>query len=515
MDIPPVASISEIGAPWSGRSMETKLKMATLLTPFQETAKPLDSLDITQAVSITGENENFKGKDYQEAYRLWNPYVPYPFDETALIENSHFNMNYFDGTEGRAINKVVENLIGTPLGATPFDDPRHIYVETLLKHQEYAALNDPLDTDYIRQLYMLNTDKGNNYYQLQVEKQAEAMNQFARARRIARNKPVPNIHFTARVARGVLARDKLPDRVPFKLFTPINDDNLRKRKFNRYESNNPRSSKINNDLRGTFLKDDNQPRGVRTTDAASQTIAQVYEDNRHMGIGEENDMENDMEELQRQEILASDPRDASIRSTPQQASFGEHEENLDRSISSIEQLTTDITNYERSPVRVIPQLRGLSTIGTDSFEEKRSPSSSIFPHSFESKEAPSGRSPYQLRSRSIPTTRTRFLQGIPSDAKHPSSNPHEDGKEDMEQIHFQSPRIVPGAPGADIRGGRVQIIGESKSDIQAKGRNETEKQRQQSKKSKSIKTNKYNSFDFPKKLKFSRDSTSIQKTKWK
>lgn len=289
MDVPLTTGLHDISAPYSDRTNQEIIKLANGILPvFQSTNKSINSLDIDEAVQVTNEEELFKGDDFKKAYQLWNPLVQYPFDELALIENYQFHTNYFDGTEGRPINKVTENLIGTALGATPFDDPRHIFVDTIMKHHEYANVNDPLDTDYIRELYMLNTEKGNNYYKLQLEKQLEGMDQFARARRWARNKPLPNIYFTARIPMGDPNREPTNNsKVPFYFFNDALYTNTRTQKYNLRESSNPYSSKINEDLRAV----------VNNPNKFGSTILENYADKMTTSIGLKRDLQSELRNL--------------------------------------------------------------------------------------------------------------------------------------------------------------------------------------------------------------------------
>ncbi len=269
MDAPQTTNIADITAPFSDRSLEDNINRIYDLPRWQEFNRALVSSDIDVATTITSEAAMFKADDYKESYRRWHPYVQYPFDKTALIENQQFHVSYYDGSEENPINNVTENLIGTPLGASPFDDPRHIYVDTLLKHREYAGNNDPLDTDYLKQLYMLNTDKGTNYYKIQVEKQNEAINNYARAKTIRQSKPIDTIHFTARVARGITEHDLPKDRTPMKLFSAVAENNYRKKRFEKYIARNKKASKINYELRAGIYRDADDGRPDEETRAST------------------------------------------------------------------------------------------------------------------------------------------------------------------------------------------------------------------------------------------------------
>ena len=269
MDAPQTTNIADITAPFSDRSLQDNINRIYDLPRWQEFNRALVSSDIDVATTITSEAAMFKADDYKESYRQWHPYVQYPFDKTALIENQQFHVSYYDGSEENPINNVTENLIGTPLGASPFDDPRHIYVDTLLKHREYAGNNDPLDTDYLKQLYMLNTDKGTNYYKLQVQKQNEAINNYARAKTIRQSEPIDTIHFTARVARGITEHDLPKDRIPMKLFTAVAENNYRKKRFEKYIARNKKASKINYELRAGIYRDADDGRPDEETRAST------------------------------------------------------------------------------------------------------------------------------------------------------------------------------------------------------------------------------------------------------
>jgi hypothetical protein len=202
MEIPPVSSFSQASALFSDLNQEEIRKHILGVYPTEPFNKQIDSADRQQAVSHTGLDKEFRTEDYHEAHRLYNGPLQYPYQNKAQIFNHKFDPFYWDGTELSDNYNVQENLIGTPLGASTLEDPRLAYVHNMLLMRELHGANDPLENDYIKQLYMVNVEKGSNYYQNQLDKLDSAMSNYTRQGRFSKSKPLQDIQFTQSVATG-------------------------------------------------------------------------------------------------------------------------------------------------------------------------------------------------------------------------------------------------------------------------------------------------------------------------
>lgn len=202
MEIPPASSFSQASALFND-STQTATEQAFLgIFPFESPNTLLFSSNVDRAASHTGLDVEFRTKDLHEGHRLLNAPLLYPFQDKAQIFNHKFDPFYFDGTELDDNYNVQENLIGTPLGASTLEDPRMTYVKNILQMKEMHGANYPLDDSYIKELYMVNAEKGSNYYQTQLDKLDSAMSQYTRVGRYTNHKPLQPIQFTQNIATG-------------------------------------------------------------------------------------------------------------------------------------------------------------------------------------------------------------------------------------------------------------------------------------------------------------------------
>lgn len=202
MEIPLPSSFSQASALFSDTNENERRAQVLGTWPNQMYNKHLESLDMIKAVSATNLDKDFRSNDYQEAFKIYNGSLLYPFQDTAQIFHHKFDPFYWDGSELDGDYNVQENLIGTPLGAGTLEDPRMTYVENILKLKEMQGVNDPLDNSYLQNLYMVNADRGSNYYQNQLQKLNFAMNNFSRVNRETRHVPLHSVQFTKNLATG-------------------------------------------------------------------------------------------------------------------------------------------------------------------------------------------------------------------------------------------------------------------------------------------------------------------------
>lgn len=208
MEIPPDSSFAQSTALCAGRSRQDVMNSILFQFPTSDSNTILLSSDAAVAASSTGDLTDFKYDNFREAYRMMNRPPKYPFQNIAQISNYKFDPYYFDGSENQANFNINENLIGTPLGTSLLEDPRLSYVKNLLTLREYEGQADQLNDSYIKELYMVNSEKGANYYQNMLENQKVALDNWSREGRKRKNIPIQGIAFTHNLPAGETARTK-------------------------------------------------------------------------------------------------------------------------------------------------------------------------------------------------------------------------------------------------------------------------------------------------------------------
>lgn len=213
MEIPPDSSIAQSTSLFSGRTKQSILNSIASQYPVSENNPLIDSSNRQVAISGTNESKDFKFDDFREAYRMMNGPAMYPFQSIAQISNYKFDPFYFDGSENQPNFNVQENLIGTPLGTSLLEDPRLSYVKNLLTMKEYQGITDQLNDSYIKELYMVNSEKGVNYYINMLEKQDEALQNWSRIGRKVKSSEIDPISFTYNLPTGETQRPKPLNKV--------------------------------------------------------------------------------------------------------------------------------------------------------------------------------------------------------------------------------------------------------------------------------------------------------------
>jgi hypothetical protein len=237
MEIPPPSSFAQSSAYFTGFS-EVEQRGAVLgIQPEPFPNKFTESLDITQAASVTSIEREFKNEEYSEAYRLLNGQLMYPYQSIAEITNHKFDPSYFDGSEEYENFNVQENLIGTPLGATELTDPRVSYIDALLKLKENGAVNDPMHDSYIKYLYLNSTEKGVNYYFNQLQDLNEALGSYSRQSEEKNRKYIHDSFFNRNNPRGVVEHRRQIDssEMPNMSTTPSVQYNYRREEMTKNE----------------------------------------------------------------------------------------------------------------------------------------------------------------------------------------------------------------------------------------------------------------------------------------
>lgn len=238
MEDPPSSSFAQSSALFSGLSKDEIEKSIYFQFPVSDRNNLVESSNRSVAISATGELQDFKYDDFREAYRMMNGPSKYPFQSIAQISNYKFDPYYFDGSESDPNINVNENLIGTPLGKSLLEDPRLAYVKNLLTLKEYQGQADQLNDSYIKELYMVNSEKGANYYQNMLDRQKESLDYWSREGRKRKQSDIPGIAFTMNLPAGDYNRQKKKVRVSQTLYstTPNVQRNYRRELMDRIDA---------------------------------------------------------------------------------------------------------------------------------------------------------------------------------------------------------------------------------------------------------------------------------------
>lgn len=238
MEDPPSSSFAQSSALFSGLSKDEIEKSIYFQFPVSDRNNLVESSNRSVAISATGELQDFKYDDFREAYRMMNGPSKYPFQSIAQISNYKFDPYYFDGSESDPNINVNENLIGTPLGKSLLEDPRLAYVKNLLTLKEYEGQADQLNDSYIKELYMVNSEKGANYYQNMLDRQRDGIDYWSREGRNQKQSEIPGIAFSMNLPQGDHNREKKRVRVIQTAYseTPNVQRNYRRELMDRLDS---------------------------------------------------------------------------------------------------------------------------------------------------------------------------------------------------------------------------------------------------------------------------------------
>lgn len=244
MEVPPPSSIAQIGALYSGKSLQEKLQSAKGLFPITPPNTFLYSSSRDVATSSSGTKTDFNQKNIIEGHRILQGQLMYPFQNKIELQYSKVDPFFYNGTIGDPNATINSNLIGTPLGADNLEDPRMTYVKNLLIARQLAGKKNVMYDDYLRQLYMFNTEKGANYYTNQLALLDQDLVNYKKMRRSLINNPIHPIVFSKQVAQGKIGRKKSAKRkvVQFETDFATMKSNPRSSKFMRADINKDVSS---------------------------------------------------------------------------------------------------------------------------------------------------------------------------------------------------------------------------------------------------------------------------------
>lgn len=233
METPPDSSFAQSSSLFSGQSKEDVIRSILLQAPSSDHNSLTNSSDRSVAISATGPLKDFKFDDFREGYRMMNFPPKYPFQSIAQIENYKFDPYYFDGSENSPNININENLIGTPMGTSLLEDPRLAFTKNMMILKEYEGQADQLNDAYIKELYMVNSEKGSNYYINMLERQQEGLDYWSREGRKRKNSSLPGIAFSYNLPQGETQRTKKQTRVAQTVYsaTPNVQRNFRQQQF--------------------------------------------------------------------------------------------------------------------------------------------------------------------------------------------------------------------------------------------------------------------------------------------
>ena len=202
MEIPPISSFAQATSYFSDLSEQEIRDSILNQTPYSAPNIATESSNRKVALTVTGEKEQFKEKDFIQANKLFQGRLQYPFQSIAQITNNKFDPYYLDGSESVENFNVQENLIGTPMGAGELEDPRLTMTRSLLHLKEYQGQSSLAYDGYIKNLYTVNTEKGSTYYQEQIHRELEKSEDISRKGRKRRYQPMNPLYFSGSTPMG-------------------------------------------------------------------------------------------------------------------------------------------------------------------------------------------------------------------------------------------------------------------------------------------------------------------------
>lgn len=176
MEIQPPSSISQANALFTGLSQQQISDSIRRIFPFKVKERT-DHL-VQPATTVTSSSNDYREKEYAEAYRLLHGVVLHPWRSVQDIEQGKTDVRYYDiGYDD--ISDLQSLNVGRVTGAPELNDPRTAFVGNMLKMKEFQKnIDNEFSYQYMKDLFTTQLDKGSTYYQAQYQKQQEGMNQF-------------------------------------------------------------------------------------------------------------------------------------------------------------------------------------------------------------------------------------------------------------------------------------------------------------------------------------------------
>jgi hypothetical protein len=271
MEIPPSSSFAQSSSYFSGLSKNDVVRDIFQQGLVSDRNSLLESSNRAVAASSTGVLQDFKYDDFREAYRMMNGPAKYPFQNIAQIENYKFDPYYFDGSENDPNINVNENLIGTPLGVSLLEDPRMSYVKNIMTMKEYEGQANQLNDSYIKELYMINSEKGSNYYLNMLDRQKDVLDNWSREGRKRKEREIPGIAFTYNLPAGVPNRERKRRNVLQTLYseTPSVQRNFRRERFLQHGNFQDEINNRNSNFGGSEINSDDDSQSIITSNTSA------------------------------------------------------------------------------------------------------------------------------------------------------------------------------------------------------------------------------------------------------
>lgn len=177
MEIQPPSSIDQATSLFTGLTENQVANSISRTYPLRPINTSILSKNALEAVSSTNSTNDFRQKDMIEANRLLQGVITNPWSSVREIEQGKTDPFYYDAGLSD-IRDLEQNRIGTVTGAPDVQDPRLSFVENLLKLKTFQrGVDNDLRHDYLKNLFLTQVENGSTYYQNQLQRQMEALQQ--------------------------------------------------------------------------------------------------------------------------------------------------------------------------------------------------------------------------------------------------------------------------------------------------------------------------------------------------
>jgi len=183
MEIPPPSSIEQATARFTGLTQQQVKDQIKRIYPYPPINTLLQSKNTLEAISSSGASKDFNEKNLIEAHRLLTPFITNPWQSVQNIEQGKADPRYYDSGISD-IKDLIGSTMGTVTGASQINDPRESFVENLLKLKVFKGhVDNEYRADYVKNLFLTQTEMGASYYQTQAIRQNEELSKhFANKR---------------------------------------------------------------------------------------------------------------------------------------------------------------------------------------------------------------------------------------------------------------------------------------------------------------------------------------------
>lgn len=175
MEIQPPSSIEQATARFTGLTQQQVKDQIKRIYPYPPINTLLQSKNTLEAISSSGSSKDFNEKNLIEAHRLLTPFITNPWQSVQNIEQGKADPRYYDSGISD-IKDLIGSTMGTVTGASQINDPRESFVENLLKLKVFKGhVDNEHRADYVKNLFLTQTEMGASYYQTQAIRQNEEL----------------------------------------------------------------------------------------------------------------------------------------------------------------------------------------------------------------------------------------------------------------------------------------------------------------------------------------------------